>query len=166
MKKVLLLVVLFVFFLTGFAYAQIGVLDKAVTLSVPTATKISIQKMEINPISKTMTVTYRWIAADGTVIRKDDSQFKDHIWSCRDIPAELAANCTAIGEPYAGCTGAGTGVGLFAGKLDYTDTFLSVIKSTQAGDALGKSLRNLILTKMKSSVKELKDIQITFDVKD
>ena len=60
MKKIAL-VILFVFILCGFAYAQTGTLSAPIQLSVPTAAKLQIMNIEIKPLIKVMVVTYRWL---------------------------------------------------------------------------------------------------------
>lgn len=151
MKK-LFIALFLVLFLASVASAQVLTLNSAETLAVPVATKLDLRNINIDVTSKLVTVTYRFLGADNNPIPTPGSSQVNRVWQCQDIPAQLAANCTGVGAPYAGCTGVGTGTGLFAGDTCFTDTFAFVIRTEDVGTMLGKGLRALIWAKMRPAV--------------
>ena len=151
MRKIALAVLMVLVF-CGVSYGQVLTLNSAETLAVPTATKLDLRNINIDVTNKLVTVTYRFLAADNGPIPLSSGGQVNRTWECRDIPAQLAANCTGAGEPYPGCTGAGTGTGLYAGDTCFTDTFSFVMRTQDVGTQIGKGLRALIWSKMRPSV--------------
>ncbi len=138
--------------LCGASYAQVLTLNSPESLAVPTATKLDLRNINIDVTNKLVTVTYRFLGADNGPIPRVGNVTVDRTWTCQDVPAQLAADCTGVGVPYNGCTGVGTGTGLYAGDTCFTDTFSFSIRSQDVGVALGKGLRALIWAKMRPAV--------------
>lgn len=151
---------LFVLFVSILIFASLSWADDVLltnpeTLSVPTAVILQVQNIRLDNIHKTLTVTYRWIAGDGSgPIRVANSDTWDRYWTCSDIaddPSTDAALCVGPGDPWPCCTGAGTGD---CDETDtcFSDTFGFTIRAQDVGTRLGLGLRALIWSKMKIDI--------------
>lgn len=107
MKKICM-VALMVMVFYGIGNTQVMDLNTSETLAVPTATRIDLRNIGIDITTQRMTVTYRFLTSTGLPIPGNDYRV-DRYWTCENRTAQLAANCTGIGQPYPGCTGVGTG---------------------------------------------------------
>lgn len=150
MKKYILLLV--VLLIAGVASAQVLTLNSAETLSVPTATKLDLNLIQIDAEKQTIGVRYRFMDAGGHYISEAGNPEIFRWWYCTDRAPELAANCTELHNPYWGCTGVGTGENLDPGTTCFTDTFRFAVREQDVGTPIGKGLRALIWNKMKKSV--------------
>jgi hypothetical protein len=158
MKK-LILALLMVLAFTSMGYSQVLTLNSSETLAVPTATKLDLRIISIDITSQRLTVTYRFLTADNSPIQVVGGGGNyDRTWVCQNIdavPAFNPATCTGIGTPNKCCTGVGTGTGCFAGTpavTCFTDTFSFVMRTQDVGTMIGKGLRALIWSKMRSDV--------------
>lgn len=154
MKSIVLVVILTALILLPVvAMAQVLTLNSPETLSVPTATKLNLRSINIEVANQRVEVIYRFVGSDGVDIPvAGSSGLLDRKWTCVNRTAELAADCIAVGEPYSGCTGLGTGTGLDAGSTCFTDTFSFAIRTQDVGTPIGKGLRTLIWSKMRPNV--------------
>lgn len=152
MRKIFL-VLFFLLAFTSVGQGQVLTLDSPEILAVPTATKLNLKQINIDIANNMVEVIYRFVDLEGRDIPITGiSGSLDRRWVCRDIPAQLAENCTGVGEPYVGCTGVGTGTGLNPGSTCFKDTFSFVIRTQDAGTPIGKGLRALIWNKMRKDV--------------
>jgi hypothetical protein len=105
----------------------------------------------ISAATKTLTVRYYWEDATGNPIQLDNRSAWQ-TWSCRDISQGDNASCTAAGEPWDCCTGAGTGTCPEAVDTCFSDVFGFQIRAQDVGTSIGIGLRTLIWNQMKVDI--------------
>jgi hypothetical protein len=151
MKKIIISLLIAVLFVPA-AYADRVVLNSTESLSTPTAAKMDWFIDNITPSAQVLRVKYRWLDASDGPIQLSGASSAWRTWECRNRAAQLAADCTAAGEPYAGCTGAGTGENLDPGDACFTDVFGFSIRSQDVGTTLGAGLRTLLWNQFRLDV--------------
>lgn len=117
----------------GTAFADTVALNAPVELSVPTATKLVIDRVEIKNHNKELRVFFHWEAASGERIRLYDTMRSEVVWVCQDVEDNPL---TPVDETDA-C---------------FSDTFGFTIRQQDVGTRIGAGLRALIWAKMKSDV--------------
>lgn len=148
MKRLILAVLLL---MPTVAHAERVTLTNPETLAVPTSSVLDWKVTLIDAKAKTLEVTYQWLDANQNVIRPTSGQTW-RVWRCQDRPAQLVANCTAAGAPYACCTGAGMGTGCDPGSTCFADVFGFTIRSQDVGTKIGLGLRSLVWNKFKADL--------------
>lgn len=125
--------------------------NSAVTLSTPSSPKMDWYIDYISALDQTLQVKYRWLDSNGSPILFDSGRTWQ-MWECKNVAAQLEADCVSAGVPYPGCTGEGTGSGLDPGDDCFSDVFAFQIRSQDVGTTIGTGLRTLIWNKFKSDV--------------
>jgi hypothetical protein len=152
MKKIFIAFIM-VLFMWGLSGADSITLTSPENLAVPTSSKIGDWYIDyISAKNQRLSVRYYWADSNGQPISLNGNRRSWQIWTCRERPAQLEADCTDVGVPYSGCTGAGTGTGLDPGDSCFTDVFGFTIRTEDVGTSIGVGLRILIWNRMKADI--------------
>lgn len=149
MKRLLLAILLL---MPTVVHAERVTLTNQETLAVPTSSVLDWHVSLIDAKTKTLEVSYQWLDANKNAIRANAAGQTWRVWRCQDRSAELVANCTGAGMPYACCTGPGAGTGCDPGSTCFTDVFGFVIRTQDVGTKIGLGLRSLIWNKFKGDL--------------
>ena len=106
----------------------------------------------IDPAAKRMVITYtRRLDSDVVV---DNTSRRDGIktWECRDRQQGDNAECVAVGDPWACCTGAGTGTCPEILDTCFSDVFHFTVRAQDVGTSIGSGLKQLIWNQMKQDI--------------
>ena len=133
------------------SFADRVTFNSAVTISTPSSPKMDWYIDYISALDEVLQVKYRWLDSSGNPILFESGRTWQ-MWDCKNVDAQLAADCTAAGVPYPGCTGDGTGSGLDPGDDCFSDVFAFQIRNQDVGTSIGAGLRTLIWNKFKTDV--------------
>jgi hypothetical protein len=152
MKKLFIIIVM-CFLLPIFSSAEELVLDTPKPISTPEISSYDWEAIIINRDDKTLVVRYNSLDSNGDKITfSNGRQLKSYV--CQNIPDDPGTDvndCVSEGEPYACCTGFGTG-NCDESDPCFDDIFGFEIRTQDVGTKIGIGLRNLIKNKFKNSV--------------